>query len=135
MEADIKHLQLDAEFYTPEGCYITELSNTPDDPGLSIARARVALGVTTRWHRLRGTSERYYILQGKGLMVAGDLPHQEVTAGDVVRIAPHYRQRITNTGSSDLIFLAICTLQTKAALDLEALFILICIYFDNHNTY
>ena len=28
-----------AEFPTPEGCYITELSNSADDPGTSIARA------------------------------------------------------------------------------------------------
>jgi oxalate decarboxylase/phosphoglucose isomerase-like protein (cupin superfamily) len=29
--------------------------------------------------------------------------------GDVVLIPPMCRQRITNTGSEDLIFLAICT--------------------------
>ncbi len=109
MKEDIKHLNLHDEFYTPERCYITELSNTPDDPGLSIARARVEPGVTTRWHRLRGIAERYFIIQGQGLMEAGELPPQEVAAGDVVLIPPLCRQRITNTGSDDLIFLAICT--------------------------
>ena len=49
------------EYYTVERCYINELSNTAGDPDVSIARARVAPGVTTRWHRLRGTAERYVI--------------------------------------------------------------------------
>jgi mannose-6-phosphate isomerase-like protein (cupin superfamily) len=96
------------EFYTSEGCFITELSNTPDDPAVSIARARVGPGVTTRWHRLAGTTERYVILQGTGRAEVGDLT-QDVAPGDVVRIPPSRRQRITNVGESDLIFLAICT--------------------------
>ncbi|MEN6331763.1 MAG: cupin domain-containing protein [Smithella sp.] len=109
MKEDIKHLNLNTEFYIPEGCYITEVSNTSDDPGLSIARARVEPGVTTRWHRLNGITERYYIIEGKGVMEVGELPPQEVAAGDVVLIPPRCRQRITNSGSNDLILLAVCT--------------------------
>jgi mannose-6-phosphate isomerase-like protein (cupin superfamily) len=109
MQEDIKHLMLNTEFYTQEGCYITEVSNTPDDPGLSIARARVEPGVTTRWHRLHGITERYYIIQGKGIMEVGKLPPREVVAGDVVLIPPACRQRITNNGTDDLLFLAVCT--------------------------
>ncbi len=97
------------EYYTPERCYITELSNTPDDPETSIARARVEPGVTTRWHRLRGTFERYYILSGTGRAEVGDLPPREVSAGDIVLIPPMQRQRIANTGTEDLVFLAVCT--------------------------
>jgi mannose-6-phosphate isomerase-like protein (cupin superfamily) len=97
------------EFCTPEGCYITEVSNSPDDPDVSIARARVEPGVTTRWHRLRGTAERYFIISGRGRVEVGNLPAADVTAGDVVLIPPKCRQRITNTGTEDLIFLAICT--------------------------
>lgn len=109
MNQAIKQQDLSNEFYTPEQCYITELSNTPDDPDASIARARVAPGVTTRWHRLRGTAERYYIVDGRGRVEVGNLPAQEVNAGDVVLIPPMCRQRITNIDSEDLIFLAICT--------------------------
>ncbi len=109
VKAAIRHQDLGTEFYTPEGCYITELSNTADDPAASIARARVAPGVTTRWHRLKGTVERYYIVQGRGRVEVGELPAQEVAAGDVVLIPPLCRQRITNIGPQDLIFLAICT--------------------------
>lgn len=109
MKESIKHFNLNAEFYTEEGCFITEVSNTADDPGLSLARARVAPGVTTRWHRLRGITERYYIIQGKAIVEVGVLPPQEVTAGDVILIPPLCRQRITNIGTNDLIFLAVCT--------------------------
>ena len=109
MKETIKQLNLSDEFYTPEGCYITEVSNTPDDPDASIARARVGPGVTTRWHRLKGTAERYYIVKGMGRVEVGKIPPQEVKAGDVVLIPPMCRQRITNIGSEDLIFLAICT--------------------------
>ncbi len=42
-------------------------------------------------------------------MEVGMLPPQDVSAGDVVLIPPMCRQRITNIGSEDLIFLAICT--------------------------
>ena len=109
MKEAIKHQNLSKEFYTPEKCYITELSNTSDDPDASIARARVAPGVTTRWHRLIGTGERYYIVSGSGRVEIGKLPPREVNAGDIVLIPPMRRQRITNIGADDLIFLAICT--------------------------
>jgi len=97
------------EFFTPEGCYILELSNSADDSAASIARARVAPGATTRWHRVRDTVERYIILEGKGRVEIGSLPPQEVNPGDVVLIPPDCRQRITNTGQQDLIFLCLCT--------------------------
>lgn len=109
MKEAIKHINLAAEFYTPEKCYIIELSNTPNDPDASIARARVLPGVTTRWHRVVGIIERYVILEGIGQVEVGDLPPQDVKAGDVVLIPPSCRQRITNLGEEDLIFLAICT--------------------------
>lgn len=109
MKASIRPQQLSEEFYTPELCHITELSNSADDPEVSIARARVAPGVTTRWHRLSATSERYYILSGQGLVEIGELTQHKVSAGDIVLIPPMCRQRIANVGEDDLVFLAICT--------------------------
>jgi len=97
------------EFYTPERCYIIELSNTPDDPDVSIARARVKAGVTTQWHRLSGTVERYVILEGTGRIFLNDHAPRDVEPGDVVLIPALCPQRITNTGQKDLIFLAICS--------------------------
>lgn len=94
--------------FTAEGCYITELSNTPTDPEVSIAKARVEPNVTTAWHRLKGVTERYCILEGSGLVEVGNKPAYTVSVGDVVVIPPMVRQRISNTGDNDLIFLAIC---------------------------
>ncbi|MFK7815888.1 MAG: cupin domain-containing protein [Gammaproteobacteria bacterium] len=109
MQPCIKKYIPEKEFYIDEGCFITELSNTDDDPGLSIARARVEPGVTTQFHELIGTIERYVVLEGEGMVeVSGELP-QVVTACDVVVIPPQCGQKITNTGSCDLIFLAICS--------------------------
>ncbi len=109
MKEAIKHQNLSNEFYTFEKCYITELSNTPDDQDASIARVKVEPGVTTLWHRLKGTVERYYIVNGTGRVEVGKLSPEEVKPGDIVLIPPMCRQRITNIGSKDLVFLAICT--------------------------
>ena len=97
------------EYYFEEGCFITELSNTPLHPDLSIARARVPVGTATRWHRVKGTAERYVILAGRGRAEVGEQPPREVGPGDVVVIPPSQRQRIVNIGDKDLVFLAICT--------------------------
>lgn len=99
----------DEYFFDAEGCFITELSNSEADPALSIAQARVTPGVTTAWHRLKGTVERYCILSGVGLVEIGDNDPREVATGDVVYISPMQRQRISNTGNEDLVFLALCT--------------------------
>jgi mannose-6-phosphate isomerase-like protein (cupin superfamily) len=109
MNASIRHPESRAEFYTAERCHILKLSNAPGDPDCSIARARVEPGVTTRWHRLAGTTERYVLLEGRGCVEIGDLPPQDVGPGDVVLIPPGCRQRIANRGKTDLVFLAICT--------------------------
>jgi len=109
MREQVRVMNLRAEFHADEGCFITELSNIAEDADASIARARVLPGVTTRWHRLNGTAERYVILSGKGRVEVGDLPAQEVTPNDVVLIPPGCRQRIACTSAEDLVFLAICT--------------------------
>lgn len=109
MKASIRKANSNEEFYTSEKCYINELSNIDEDTEVSIARARVRPGITTRWHRLHGTVERYYIISGQGRMELGELPPQAVNPGDVVLIPSMCRQRITNIGAEDLIFLAICT--------------------------
>jgi len=96
------------EYYFREGCYILELWNDPGDPDVSIARARVAPGKTTRQHQLFDTTERYVILQGCGRFYSGT-HSSDVQAGDVVVIPPTKDQSIENTGDADLVFLAICT--------------------------
>ncbi|NQX88990.1 MAG: cupin domain-containing protein [Halioglobus sp.] len=109
VKTTVKFARDSHEYFFAEGCFITEWSNSPDDPEVSVARARVEPGKTTRWHYLRNTSERYVVLSGNGQVEVGDLPAQRVAAGDVVVIAPGVRQRITNPGAADLVFLAICS--------------------------
>ncbi len=109
MQEQVRRFNVGAEYYLDERCYINELSNIVDDPDVSIAQARVAPGVTTRLHRLQGINERYVILSGTGNVEVGNLYAQYVAVGDVVLIPPGCPQRITNTGTGDLVFLAICS--------------------------
>lgn len=98
------------EFYTNERCHILEMINNHErDQPISIARARVEPGVTTAWHRLRETEEYYYILSGKGIMEINEEDSFEVSVNDVVKIPRGASQRIQNTDSEDLVFLAICS--------------------------
>jgi len=97
------------EYFFEEGCFILEILNTASDPDVSIARARVESGKTTRFHCLNGVTERYVIQQGSGLVYIGDDSAQVVQTGSVVVIPAGVRQKIYNTGSDVLVFLAICS--------------------------
>lgn len=97
------------EYFFEEGCHILEIGNSPEDPDVSVARARVEPGMKTRWHCLRDTTERYVIVCGQGLVDIGELGPRPVGPGDFALIPAGVRQRITNTGSRDLVFLAICS--------------------------
>jgi mannose-6-phosphate isomerase-like protein (cupin superfamily) len=121
MQAQIIKISESDEYYFEEGCFILELSNLDQDPQLSIARARVKTGMSTRLHRLTGLVERYVILSGLGTVEIADLPAQTVSAGSVVIIPPLCSQKITNTGAEDLVFLALCTprFQTQFYEDIE----------------
>ena len=72
MSSHISRYAPEREYFFVEGCYINELSNSANDPAVSIARARVTPGVTTHWHRLNNTTERYVILEGQGEVEIGD---------------------------------------------------------------
>lgn len=108
-QAHIVRNQATPEHYFSEQCHITECWNSPEDPQASVAQARVEPGITTRLHFLRGITERYVILAGSGVANIRGLTPAELGPGDVVVIPPDTPQQITNNGSNDLIFLAICT--------------------------
>ena len=98
------------EFLTPERCFIYENCGiSTGDMNVSIARARVEPGVTTKAHHLTGVQEIYLITQGKGKVDIAGLEPAEVNEGDVVVIPPEVSQRITNIGKTDLIFYCVCT--------------------------
>ncbi len=116
----ITHNSGQAEYFFREGCYITELLNNPDEAERSVAKARVEPGQTTRWHLLEGITERYLIIEGTGLVEVGNAPARKVVVDDVVVIPAGVRQRITNSGQSELIFLAICHPRFVAAAYVDA---------------
>ncbi len=109
MRSSVNKFNALAEFATAERCFITELANDENDPETSIAHVRVEPRVTTAWHKLRDTAERYIVVSGQGRVEVDDLDPALVTAGDVICIPPDTPQRITNTGTEDLIFFAVCS--------------------------
>ena len=110
------------EFWTPERCFILETWNEESDGAVSVARARVEPGVTTQLHALEGIDERYLLTEGVGFVEVDGAAATPVEAGDLVFIPAGASQRITNTGSSDLVFYCICTppFVPDAYIDLES---------------
>lgn len=104
--SNISRLNDHPEFSTPERCFIVE---TLSEPELSVARARVEPGVTTAWHSVDGTVERYVMAEGNGRMWIGDDGPEDVGPGDLVTIPAGVKQRIANIGDCDLIFYCLCT--------------------------
>jgi mannose-6-phosphate isomerase-like protein (cupin superfamily) len=94
------------EYLTPEHCFIAENYSSSE---VSIARARVKAGVTTLAHHLRDVKEIYVVTSGKGKVSVGNLQPVDVAVGDVVVIPAGVSQKITNIGSTDLVFYCICT--------------------------
>ena len=108
MEPKIVKKGINSEFFTEERCFITDSSDSSDRL-MSIAIARVEPGVTTAFHHLDGIDERYLMISGKGRIEDGDLQPQDIRSGDIVYIPAGTKQRVTNTGSDDLLFYCICT--------------------------
>jgi len=109
MKAEIRRAADAEEFGTSERCYILEVASDQGDEAVSIARARVTPGVTTEWHHVVATDERYIIVSGSGRVDVGEMASAEVGPGDVVRVPAGVRQRITNVGTDDLLFYCVCT--------------------------
>jgi mannose-6-phosphate isomerase-like protein (cupin superfamily) len=109
LERRVVHPDPHAEYYFDEDSYILESWNCEADPALSIARARVEPGVSTRVHVLDDVIERYLIVEGRGEVLLGEGPAQPVQPGDVVVVPAGTPQSIRNTGETDLVFYALCT--------------------------
>ncbi|MFT7372260.1 MAG: mannose-6-phosphate isomerase-like protein (cupin superfamily) [Oleiphilaceae bacterium] len=107
--SQVRNVPESKEYFFEEGCFILEMLNTASDPDVSIARARVESGKTTRFHRLKNVTERYVIQQGCGLVFIGNEAAQAVQVGSVVVIPAGVRQKIYNSGADVLVFLAICS--------------------------
>ena len=74
--------------------------------GYSIAHAIVKLGNASLSHRIKTSSEIYYILKGSGRMYV-DEESEDVGPSDTIYVPPDAIQYIENTGDTDLVFLCI----------------------------
>jgi mannose-6-phosphate isomerase-like protein (cupin superfamily) len=74
--------------------------------GCSVAHAIVPAGESTLPHRLKRSTELYYILEGTGEMHIGE-ETAPVSPGQIVLIPPDAAQHIRNTGAGPLMFLCI----------------------------
>ena len=97
------------EFYFQERCFITELLNDSDCPGISVARVRVEPGESTVRHIVHDAKELYYLVSGQGEMEIDGIVVGSVQPGFLVHIPAGATQSITNTGKEDLVFISICT--------------------------
>jgi len=97
-------------FTAPDNSLICELLHPERDGrlqmGCSIARAVVKAGQATLPHRISGSCEVYYILEGEGVIHV-DAESAGVIPGQTVYDPPGALQQIENTGSGDLLFLCI----------------------------
>lgn len=93
---------------TDQRCEIAKRVNDVVTPEASPACARVASGVTTRFHALDGVTERCIIIRGEDLMKA-DGRSWRVVPGDRVSVAPGLAQCMTKIGTRPLELDCICT--------------------------
>lgn len=105
----IKHLSDCEEFIAGDESVLRQIFN-PLESNLelrySFAHAVVKPENITLFHCLKNSSEVYYIIKGEGIMYIND-EQEKVSSGDMVYIPPFSKQRIKNTGSSDLEFICI----------------------------
>lgn len=105
----VKNLADCEEIVANDLCVLRELMHPEHDSlpiGYSLAHAVIRPGQRTLRHHLEGASEAYYLLQGSGVMHI-DQEQRPVRAGDALLIPPGSVQFLENTGSDDLVFLAI----------------------------
>jgi mannose-6-phosphate isomerase-like protein (cupin superfamily) len=105
----IKDIQKCKHFTALDNTHLCELLHPARENAelhYSIAHAVLKPGRASLPHRLKESSEVYYILEGAGVMnIEGE--EADVRRGQAVFIPPGSWQHIRNSGSTDLEFLAI----------------------------
>lgn len=104
----IKRLEECEEITAGDHTLLRELlspHNDPIDARYSLAIARIGPGRSSAPHAL-ATTEVYYLLQGKGVMIV-EGEEREVERGDAVYIPPRATQRLRNTGDEEIVFICI----------------------------
>lgn len=105
----IKNVKDVEEIIAGDGSFLKEILHPLKDIvdiNYSIALAKVKPKQTTLKHKLKASSEVYFMLKGKGRMYI-DNETRIVGEGDIIYIPPSSIQRIENVGEEELIFLCI----------------------------
>ena len=105
----VKHLKYCEAIKAGDGMMLKELlhpKNDSVDLGYSIAYAALMPGGVSKPHRLKTSSEVYYITNGRAI-VHVDREREEARIGSAVYIPAGAVQFIENIGSDDLQFLCI----------------------------
>jgi mannose-6-phosphate isomerase-like protein (cupin superfamily) len=76
------------------------------DVPYSLAHASLRPGEESLRHRLKTSSEVYYILSGTGRMKINE-EEEEIRAGQAIYVSPSHWQSLKNIGATDLCFLCI----------------------------
>lgn len=76
------------------------------------AQVTLAPGCAVGYHQHKGNNETYYILSGNGLYTE-DGQNVQVTAGDVAFCPDGGFHGLKNTGSSDIVFIALIATTPK----------------------
>lgn len=106
-----KNLEDRPRFVSLDGTDICELLHPDREDedlfmGYSLAHARLRPGEASKPHRLKTSSEVYFILRGRGRMKIDD-ESADVKPGAVIYIPPGSMQNIENMGDGTLAFLCI----------------------------
>jgi len=105
----IRHLEDCQQFIAGDHSRLREFFHPDKESlniGYSLAHAEVLPGEITCWHRIKESSEVYYILEGEGLMHI-DSQQFPVNEGCAIYIPDGANQRIKNSGKKILKFLCI----------------------------
>jgi mannose-6-phosphate isomerase-like protein (cupin superfamily) len=105
----IKEVEKCIRFHADDKTQICELLHSDRD-GInllySVAHASLNPGCESISHRLKSSSEVYYILEGEGVIHV-DSEQARIKPGQAIIIPPGSWQHLCNTGTSDLKFLCI----------------------------
>jgi mannose-6-phosphate isomerase-like protein (cupin superfamily) len=106
----IRELRESPRFRAKDGTTICELLHPDREEGISmgysLAHAILGPGKSSAPHRLKSSSEVYFILEGRGIMHIGG-ESDDVGPGQAVYIPPGSIQHIENIGVGPLIFLCL----------------------------
>ncbi len=106
------HVESLPKVVAPDSTIIRELLNpsilgSESNVQYSLAHGTILIGEKTTRHRLRSSSEVYFVLAGRARISVND-DEVEVESGSLVYVPPKAMQYVENIGDSDLQYLVIC---------------------------